>query len=207
MDDLALTIKMIPAVPVQVPIMKSPAVDSVLANVALRFSGGAAGEPTAIVLSFRPDINLEQGEVVTLTLPRFTRSGTCFLQASVPDNLFGLVEWVASKQEVVFALAVDVPAGQDIKVILPVSAGFKLPLDGVTGEHQFTLSTDAARVPMCGFPILDFNKIGKITDASLTYSACCLQTITFTSAGAIFFDGTTWMPACLLKPLLLHVTF
>jgi hypothetical protein len=175
-----LQMRVLQNVPVPLAILKCP-LESILVNKTLCFSGDAAGKPTSVLLSFRTDIDLAAGEVITLTLPRFTRSGTCLVHLTVPENLFSTVSWIG--EELALPLARDVASGKQIYVTLPLSAGFVLPADGVKELDKFTLATDAARAAVPGSLISDFNKVGLIKDASLTYSSCysscCLQMISF----------------------------
>jgi hypothetical protein len=157
-DSPTLTMAVHPVVPARVPIIQSPEVDSVLANRALRFTGGAPGAPTVIVLSFRTEIDLAEGEVITLTLPRFTKTGTPCLDVvytAVPSNLFSVAEWIADKQVLILGLAYEVSSGQQVSVTVAGSAGFLLPSDGIKATDEFILATDAVRAPVAGAQILD----------------------------------------------------
>ena len=157
------------AAPVSVEL--SDAVGSFLDSPRLTYAPGIAGVNGSVTLSFRAEMQLEQGENIVVTLPDF--GGPLFHVDStyIDSNPQGAIEsasWDVDEATLIFVIAYSLSERTEVTILVPETLGITLPVNGLQ-QNQLSLkiSTDAKNGPVQGYSIPNSQPVGSFaSDAS-----------------------------------------
>jgi hypothetical protein len=118
--------------------------------------------------SVQRDVNVP--ETVVLNLPNFTRAGGSLQHFTIDSPLVSSASWDDTKKTLTLTSATVIPASTAVNLVIPTSAGIRLPSSGIlsnTAAHR--ISTNAASGPVPDTAVARSDAVGKLYDVELLF--------------------------------------
>lgn len=115
-------------------------------------------------------MNLARGDVITLSLPGFTKSAigaVAEAPASAPASLFQQVRWDASLGALVFTAASEILPGANVTVVASTAVGVQAPFSGsLPNSANFMLGATAVGGNVFATPLTASDRIQSVVGSS-----------------------------------------
>eukprot|EP00961_Rhodomonas_salina_P240277 3246579-Rhodomonas_salina.1 len=140
-----------------------------LLNLTVDFTHKIAGSPTNIVLDFEPQMNLLVGDMFSVILGDFTGPDIdCIMLASVPEGTFARAKWVEGGSVLHFVVARPVQALQAVRIVVPSTAGIRLPASGLQADGtNLLVNSSSVEGPVPWTVIEEYMPVGSFQLARL----------------------------------------
>jgi hypothetical protein len=192
-QDLTIRVDAASATASAIPIALSDPIGSFLKSPKLTYDPPEAGRLSSLSISFTPQMNLLEGEIVSVLLPEFTSLERRMRAQSNPFGLIRFAEWDFQSSKITMSMAGNLYKGQQLTITLPRDV-ILLPAKGLQANQlALKLMTNAVAGPNPGVSIHTSMPVGSF------YSDEALPNLSFeyaslTGPAKISLSFSTTMP-------------
>jgi hypothetical protein len=159
-QDLTIRVDAASATASAIPITLSDPIGSFLKSPKLIYDPPEAGRLSSLTISFTPQMNLLEGEIVSVLLPEFTSLERRMRAQSNPFGLIRFAEWDFQSSKITMSMAGNLYKGQQLTITLPGDV-ILLPSKGLQANQlALKLMTDAVAGPNPGVSIQTSMPVG-----------------------------------------------
>jgi len=141
-----------------------------ISNSSLRFGNAVAGQVSSVVISFSLSASFQQGENILVGLPGFSipsAAPTTTIQLTSSQWSYGI--WSSSQDTLALFTKTSIPSNSLISITVPVTAGLKLPQEGVNASNFYYIRSNASFGQTGPYRFDSVQAVGSFSLVSLTF--------------------------------------